>query len=254
MTGIVADVQRASFHDGDGVRTTVFLKGCPLNCIWCHNPECIEKEKETLFYPEKCIACNMCEDGCYSGARVTCGKTYTPTELVSELLMDRVYFENGGGVTFSGGEPLMQANFLSECVALLKREGISSYIETSLCIYGEVLAEFDLIMADLKCFDSEKHKAYTGMKNEKIKENLEKANTLGIPIIVRTPVIFELSQDIDKISEFVRTLSSVRQYELLPYHALGVEKARALGKVQREFLPPTDDFMKELNEKYAFIR
>ena len=172
MTGIVADIQRASFHDGDGIRTTVFLKGCPMRCLWCHNPECISSEVQTLFYPEKCIGCNACESGCYSGARVTCGREYTASELVCELLLDRVYFSHGGGVTFSGGEPLLQSEFLLECVRLLKKEGVSSYIETSLCVYDDVLSEFDLIMADFKCYDSQKHKEYTGIQNENIKESV----------------------------------------------------------------------------------
>ena len=253
MTGIIADIQRASFHDGDGVRTTVFLKGCPLNCLWCHNPECISREREELFYPEKCIGCNMCDKGCYSGARTVCGKEYTPDELVSELLLDRVYFNNGGGVTFSGGEPLLQGEFLSACVRLLKKEGISVFIETSLCIYDDVLSEFDLIMADFKCFDSALHKQYTGVGNEKIKENLKKVNELDIPLIIRTPVIPELSQGIDKISELIKPLQNVRRYELLPYHSLGAEKARALGIEYREFTAPTRQYMKEL-EKYAFVR
>ena len=253
MTGVVADIQRASFHDGEGVRTTVFLKGCPLNCIWCHNPECISKELQELFYPEKCIGCNMCEKGCYSGARTICGREYTPDELVSELLLDKVYFSHGGGVTFSGGEPLLQSDFLCECVKLLKKEGVSVYIETSLCIYDDVLSEFDLVMADFKCFDSALHNEYTGVQNVKIKENLEKLNTLGIPIIIRTPVVPELMQEIDKISQYVSGLQNVRQYELLPYHSLGIEKARALGVKYKEFTVPTAEYMKEL-EKYAFVR
>ena len=253
MTGLVADIQRASFHDGCGIRTTVFMKGCPLNCAWCHNPECISFEREVLFYPEKCIGCKRCDEGCYSGARVECGVEYTPEALVSELLFDRVYFKNGGGVTFSGGEPLLQAEFIFECVRLLKKEGISCFVESSLCVYHEVLREFDTVMADLKCFDDDRHREYTGVGNEKIKDNIKKVNALGVPMVIRTPVIAGLVQDIDKISELARSLENVKQYELLPYHALGVEKARALGREQMEFSAPTTHEMKEL-QKYAFIR
>ena len=254
MKGLVADIKRASFHDGEGIRTTVFLKGCPLSCKWCHNPECISFEPEILTYPEKCIGCNMCEDGCYSGAKVICGKYYTPNELVCELLADKIYFENGGGVTFSGGEPMTQKEFLEECVHLLKKEKISCFIETSLIIYDEeVLKLFDAVLADLKIFDSTIHKEYTGVENADIKENIKKLDALNIPIYARTPLIPEINQEIDKISHFLKELENVKKYELLPYHSLGITKAQALNKEFTEFTVPSKEMLKEF-EKYAFIR
>ena len=254
MKGLVADIKRASFHDGDGIRTTVFLKGCPLSCKWCHNPECLSFEPEILKYPEKCIGCNMCDKGCYSGAMTVCGKYYSPKELVDELLCDEIYFKNGGGVTFSGGEPMSQKEFVAECVRALKEKNISSFIETSLCIFDEdVLSLFDAVLADFKIFDSELHKEYTGVSNEQIKENFIKLDKLGVPIYARTPLIPDINQGIDRIAQFLKSLENVKKYELLPYHSLGITKAEALGKTYAEFEVPSKDLIKEF-EKYAFIR
>ena len=124
MTGVVADIQRASFHDGEGVRTTVFLKGCPLNCIWCHNPECISKELQELFYPEKCIGCNMCENGCYSGARTICGREYTPDELWERISTAvEAAFEDFFAMKQREGKKLGED-------ILSKLEFISSFVDT----------------------------------------------------------------------------------------------------------------------------
>ncbi len=255
MTGLISDIQRASLHDGPGLRTTVFFKGCPLSCKWCHNPECISGLPEELFYPEKCIGCGGCAEGCFSGAKVKCGREYTPEELFSEILSDREYYGSEGGVTFSGGEPLMQADFLLELIALCKNEGIRCAVETSLAIYNEdVFKSLDLVMADLKIWDTATHKLYTGATNSKIKENFTKLSKLGIPIIARTPVIPEIEQGIDKISEFLKGLPSVISYELLPYHPLGEAKIQALGMTPCEkFSVPSKEFMKELS-KYVFVR
>lgn len=252
--GIISDIQRASFHDGDGIRTTVFFKGCPLSCAWCHNPESISFQKETLFYPEKCIGCGKCDKGCYSGARVICGKEMTADELLKEILQDKPYYGDNGGVTFSGGEPMAQKEFLNEIIDKCTGEKISCAIETSLIYFDtETFKKLDFIMADLKIWDDDLHKKYTGVSNKKIKENLEKLNELNIPIIVRTPVIPGIEQGFDKISGFLKTLANVEKYELLPYHPLGLKKAEALGINQKEFEVPKEEYMKEIT-KYAFIR
>ncbi len=255
MTGLIADIQRASVHDGPGLRTTVFFKGCPLRCAWCHNPECISPKVEELFYPEKCIGCGKCSEGCFSGARVKCGKEYTAEELLSEILADKEYYGEDGGVTFSGGEPLMQADFLLEVLKLCKKEGIHCAAETSLIIYDErIFRELDLVMADLKIFDEKTHKLYTGRTNSEILENFKRLPELGVPVIARTPVIPEIDQGIDKISEFLRSLPNVMKYELLPYHPLGEGKRKALSLPPcEEFSVPTKEFMKELS-KYVFVR
>lgn len=252
--GLIADVQRASLHDGYGIRTTVFFKGCPLSCQWCHNPECISFSKEILYYPEKCIGCHMCEQGCFAGARVICGREYSAEELLAEILLDKPYYGKDGGVTFSGGEPLAQRAFLYEIIDKCNENKIGCAVETSLVYYDEaIFKKLDFVMADLKIWDSEVHKKYTGMSNDVIKANMKKLNALGVPMIIRTPVIGEIKQDIDKISAFVRRLENVKQYELLPYHPLGIAKSKALGKEVIKFDVPTKEQMKEL-EKYAFIR
>ncbi len=254
IKGLIADIQRASMHDGPGFRTTVFLKGCPLCCAWCHNPECISFEKQILCYPEKCIGCGKCDEGCFAGAKVVCGKEYSPRELLEEILLDKEYYGKDGGVTFSGGEPLAQPEFLKEMITLCKEHGIHCAIETSLIYDNEaILQSLDLVMADFKIWDSTIHQQYTGVSNEKIKENFMRLNQLHIPVIARTPVIPEVEQGIDKISAFLKELPNVIQYELLPYHPLGVSKQLAMGKIAREFSIPSAEYMKGL-EQYAYIQ
>ncbi len=232
---LIADIQRASMHDGPGLRTTVFFKGCPLNCAWCHNPECISFEKEILYYPEKCIGCNKCDEGCFSGAKVICGKEYTKEELLKEILIDKDYFKNNGGVTFSGGEPLCQKEFLLEMISLLKEFNISTAIETSLIYFDEkILSGVDYIMADLKLFNNDLHKKYTGVSNKVILENFKKLDKLNKPYIIRTPLIKNVT-DVDNINNFVSTLKNVEEHQYLTYHPLGISKAKALGKFQERF-------------------
>ena len=254
VKGIVADIQRASVHDGPGIRTTVFLKGCPLRCAWCHNPECIEFQPQTMCYPEKCIGCGLCEEGCFSGARVVCGKEMTVDEVVKEILLDKDYYGEEGGVTFSGGEPLAQREFLNELIDACKKEGIHVAIETSLIYYdAEIFNKIDLCMADLKIWDNELHKKYTGVENVRIKENFQRLEMFGVPVIGRTPVIPEIEQEIEKISAFLKNINNVRKYELLPYHPLGGSKREALGIKADEFTIPSREYMEEL-EKYVFVR
>lgn len=254
IKGLIADIQRASIHDGDGVRTTVFFKGCPLSCKWCHNPECISFEKEVLYYPEKCIHCGMCDKGCFSGARVVCGKSMTADEVLSEIMLDVPYYGKNGGVTFSGGEPFAQGKFLNACIDKCRENKINCAVETSLIYFDEnVFGKLDFVMADLKIWNSDLHKKYTGTGNERIIQNFENLNKLNIPIIARTPVIPEINQEIDKISSFLKSLSNVRKYELLPYHPLGNSKRKALGQKADGFSVPSKEYMKEL-EKYAYIR
>ena len=254
LKACIADIERAATHDGPGLRTTVFFKGCPLHCEWCHNPECISFEPELMLYPEKCIGCGLCEKGCFSGARVICGKEMTVQEVLKEVLLDKDYYGKKGGVTFSGGEPLAQKEFLNQAIDMCRENGIGCAIETSLIYYdAEILQKMDVIMADFKIWDSSLHKKYTGVDNDKIKEHFKMANQLGVPIIARTPVIPEINQEIEQISNFLKTLKNVKQYELLPYHPLGCSKREALGKKMDGFSIPSANYMKEL-EKYVFIR
>lgn len=254
MKGLISDIQRFSLHDGPGIRTTVFFKGCPLHCAWCHNPECIDFSPSQLFYPEKCIGCNRCSEGCFAGARVPCGQEMTVQEVLAAVEQDRAYYGARGGVTFSGGEPMAQKAFLAEVAAACRAKGLHTAVETSMVYFDpEVLGQMDLIMADLKIWDAQLHKQYTGVGNEEIIENLQQANALGVPMILRTPVIPEIRQEIPKISAFAKRLKNVVQYELLPYHPLGEEKRRALGLPSAPFTLPDKNLMKEL-EQYAFLR
>lgn len=253
-SGIVADIQRASVHDGPGIRTTVFLKGCPLHCAWCHNPECIDFEPQLMYYPEKCIGCGLCSKGCFSGAKVICGRQMTVDEVVMEVLLDKVYYGDEGGVTFSGGEPFAQPAFLSELIDGCKAQGIHCAVETSLIYYREdILKKLDLCIADLKIWDNKLHKKHTGVGNCKIKEHFRWLNNLGIPIIARTPVMPEIEQGIEEISAFLFELENVKKYELLPYHPLGGSKRAALGMKPDQFTIPTAELMKEM-ERHVFIR
>ena len=178
----------------------------------------------------------------------------TTDELLSEIMLDKVYYGSEGGVTFSGGEALLQKEFLLEIIGKCKAEGIKTAVETSLFIYDEqVFSSLDLVMADLKIWDSELHKRYTGVSVEPIIENFKRLDKLGIPIIARTPVIPEIDQGIPEISEFLSGLENVIQYELLPYHPLGESKRQALGLAPSEFSVPTKEYMKELSQ-YVFIR
>lgn len=252
-TALIADIQRASVDDGAGIRTTVFLKGCPLSCKWCHNPECISFESQIMFYPEKCIRCGRCDEGCYAGARVVCGREMTAEEVLNEVMRDVPYYGENGGVTFSGGEPMAQKEFLSEVIDLCRQCGISCAAETSLIYYDEnVFSRLDFVMADLKIWDSKVHKEYTGVGNEKIIENFKRLNEVGIPITARTPVIPGVEQGIDKISTFLKTLENVKTYEFLPYHPLGISKQKALGISVTEFEIPDSGYISDLKDKYEF--
>ena len=252
---MVADIQRTSYHDGPGFRTTVFFKGCPLRCEWCHNPECIAFEAQALYYPEKCIHCGKCESGCFSGARTVCGREMSADELLCEILSDKDYYGKDGGVTFSGGEPLAQKAFLSEITDRCLENGVKCAVETSLIyFYKDLLSKLSLVMADLKIWDSNTHKVYTGIPNDTILHNFALLDEIGVPVYMRTPVIPDIDQQIDKISGFAKGLRNVVKYELLPYHPLGLSKAAALGAVQKEFTLPSKELMEELKNKYAFIR
>ena len=256
LTALITEIERFSVHDGPGIRTTVFLKGCPLHCVWCHNPECISFEPQMLHYPEKCIGCGKCDEGCYAGARVLCGREMTVEDIMSEILADKPYYGEQGGVTISGGEPLAHREFTMALIEACHREGIHVGVESSLYRFDEeILSSLDLIMADLKIFDDDKHKKYVGIGNEDIKQNPRRADTLGIPMIIRTPIVPGINDTVENISataEFLRTLKNVTAYELLPYHPLGISKATALGIEMQEFTVPTSTQMEEL-KKYAHL-
>ena len=253
-SAVIADIKRGSFEDGSGIRTVIFFKGCPLNCRWCHNPECISPKPQTLFYPEKCIGCQRCSQGCYAGARTVCGSRMTAEQIMDIINQDKNYYGETGGVTFSGGEPVAQAAFLKELIELCRGQGINTAIETSLFIYDEeIFKKLNFIMADLKIWNDSLHQQYTGVSNQIILENFKKLDRIKVPIIARTPVIPEIEQDIPRISEFLSERKNVVKYELLPYHPLGEVKRRALNMEPNHFSVPGKELMDSL-QKYTFRR
>ena len=216
MNGIVFDIQRFSTHDGYGIRTTVFMKGCNNACLWCHNPEGLSLKTQLRTYPMKCISCGRCTkvckldcdplkciscgkcaDVCPTGARELCGVEMTPEKLFEEIKADLDFYKNsGGGVTFSGGEPLLQSDFISETAKRCKEIGISVGIQTAANVkwpeFEKVLPYTDFFMCDFKLFDDDLHKKYTGVSNKLIIENIKKLGNENIKLIVRTPVILSL--------------------------------------------------------------
>lgn len=252
-TGRIASIQRSSYHDGPGLRTTVFFKGCQLRCPWCHNPETISTEIETLFYPEKCIHCGGCAEGCFSGARETVGRDMTVEDILREIREDTPFYGVDGGATFSGGEPLLQKAFLLELIEACHAENVGAAFESNLCFpqaHAEpVLNEIDLLMGDIKIWDEERHKAVTGMSNAFTKVNFRRAAELGKPVIIRTPVIPSVNDDpagIRATAEFAASLKTILYYELLSYHPLGMGKARALGIEQPRYEKPSKMLMNGL--------
>lgn len=253
IKGIIADIQRCSIHDGPGLRTTVFFKGCQLKCVWCHNPETIAFEPQEMFYPEKCIGCKQCDKGCFSGARIIAGTEMTVDDVMKQAEQDKPYYGAEGGVTISGGEPLCQKEFLLALIEACRAKGIKVGMESNLCfppnVVRPVLEKIDLLMADLKLWDTDEHKRWTGAPNGYVKENLWQASELKLPIILRTPVIPGINdspETIGRIAEFASTLPTIMYYELLAYHPLGVDKARAIGKQMKRFETPSTESMKAL--------
>lgn len=229
--GIITDIQRFSVHDGFGIRTSVFLKGCNMRCAWCHNPETIAFEPEVLVDPDKCIGCELCELGCYSGARRAVGREMTAEQVLREVRMDLPYYGEDGGMTLTGGEPCCQGEFSHAMLRLARAAHIHTAMETNLnapeSLLSRLLPLCDLLMCDLKLWDEKSHLRWTGVGNARIKHNLTFVDGFGVPIMLRTPVVVGVNdseEEIGAIAGFAARLKNLLAYELLPYHALGASK------------------------------
>ena len=262
MNGLVFNIQRFSIHDGPGIRTTVFLKGCNLKCAWCHNPESQSPKKEILFYGDKCAHCGRCENipvededfFCYNGARELCGKEMSAEAVLSEVLKDSAFYENsGGGVTFSGGECMLQPDFLAQALKLCKEKGIHTAVDTAGHVswehFQKILPDTDLFLYDIKSMDTEIHKKYIGVGNEQILENLAKLLRAKATVWVRMPVVPSVNdtpEEMEKIKAFFEENGYPAKFELLPYHRLGEHKYRALGKPVETFAVPDKEKLETL--------
>ena len=292
VKGCISDIIPFSLHDGPGIRTTVFLKGCPLRCPWCHNPETQRKAPVNMYYQEKCVHCGRCElacpkklrasdgswiqdnsacDGCGAcvaacpvGANKINGSYMTPEEVLKVTIKDHVFYKkSGGGVTISGGEALMQEEFLCETARLHKEAGIDLVLET--CGFGrwsaleKLLPHVSLFLFDWKITDSEEHKRLTGVDNTLIRENLEKLNAAGANIILRCPIIpgcNDTEEHFCGIGELTQRLECIREVEILPYHSLGNSKRKKMGLQQDGFEPPElekSQQWKEILQQYCWV-
>ena len=244
----IFDIQRLSIHDGPGIRTTLFLKGCPLQCAWCHNPESIHPEPQELFRRELCIRCGICHSKssiiseCPTGARWTAGYEIDTFKVLNELIRDREYYGSIGGVTISGGEPLMQWSAVSELTDLLHNLGIRVAVDTS-CYSGIDIIEklsqsADLVIADFKLYTKEKHVSTTGVNNKRIlnairylNENIPNKVWISVPLI---PGVHD-ERELCKMAEFLVTLKNRVNVRLIPYDGFGKTKYNALGLKAMEF-------------------
>ena len=254
---MIFDLQRYSVHDGPGIRTVVFFKGCPLRCKWCQNPESLQRRPELGFSPEPCIGCHHCEEACPEGAilrgarrieRARCtacgdcvdpchaealrmiGEEWGRDELMEGVLRDRPFYEDsGGGVTLSGGESLLQIDFVEEFCSACRDVGLSVAVETSGAVpfdsFRRILPFVDLILYDVKAIDPSLHKAWTGSANEGILSNLEKLRQSEVPVVPRVPIVpnhTALPANLDQIAAHLE--GSFQQVHLLPYHRWGESK------------------------------
>jgi pyruvate formate lyase activating enzyme len=266
MKGIVTDIQRFSVHDGPGIRTLVFLKGCPLSCPWCCNPETQREEPELLFYEFKCISCGKCvaicpesaigrpgepridrelctmcgacAQVCPSGALKISGDLMSVDEVYEVIAKDRIFYDkSGGGVTFSGGEPLVQHEFLLAMLEKLRGERIHTAVETTGYAGWDVLdgvrEKVDLFLYDLKIMDAANHLGVVGVGNSPILDNLKRLVSSGSDVVVRVPVIPGYTHEHDnlpKIFAFAASLGGVKTINLLPYHGYGKSKYTSVGR------------------------
>jgi len=292
IEGWVLNIERYTLHDGPGIRTTVFLKGCPLRCLWCSNPESQLGRPELVYFEDKCIACGRCVDvcprnaivqdkpdapvtvlfdrcdgcgqcieACYVEALTLAGEKMTAEEVVAIVERDLPFYKHSqGGVTLSGGEALAQPEFSAEVLRLCQTKGIHTAIQTSgqasLKSLQQVLPHLDLVIFDIKHLDNQTHQKLTGVPNDQILDNLSYINLSGTPVVIQVPLIPGLNdseENLDNLAKLVKSLPSVMGLSLLSYHTLGLTKYRCTG---REYalndLPKASSDY--LEEKQAYFR
>lgn len=287
MTGSVFNIQKFSIHDGPGIRTTVFLKGCPLRCKWCHNPEGLSAATEIEYEPSKCIGCGACvatcPRGCHSlseteghgyvrddcvkcgeclekcvaGALKLVGTEYTVEEVLKKVMADKIFYDtSGGGMTLSGGEPFFQHEFAIALLKAAKEAGLHTAVETSGFCKTDILLEaapyVDLFLFDYKATRDDLHRELTGVPQEPILRNLKALSDAGTKIMLRCPIIPTANDTEDHfsaIADFADALDGILRVELEPYHALGTGKAPKIGKTQEFFTTaPTKERMEEIRQ------
>ena len=269
---LITNIQRMSFHDGPGMRTTVFLKGCNLRCAWCHNPETQDARAELLFRAQRCVRCGLCVQSCPAGARTmgadgpvrnaarctlcgccaescltgalaVAGRRVSCRELTELVLRDeKIFRTTAGGVTCSGGEPLLQADAVAGFLREMRLRGVHTCVDTAGNVpwetFERVLPVTDLFLYDVKAFSSQTHRQWTGVGNELILDNLRRLSTRA-DIWIRIPFVPGVNtEQIGQIGAFLTQLPRVRRVEVLPYHTLGAEKCVELGRAQRQFPVP----------------
>lgn len=275
IIGKIFDIQYFSVGDGPGIRTTVFFKGCNMHCAWCHNPESQSPHTEMMFYKNKCVGCGKCKEKCPNNfetcsfcgnctifcpikARAVCGKDYTVSEVWEKIKKDKSFYDNsGGGVTFSGGECMLQIDFLKEILKICKENGIHTTVDTAGYApyeqFEQIIPYTDLFLYDIKCFDCGTHKKYTGVDNRLIMENLTKLLKSPKNVWVRIPIIPEINdskEEMIKIRDYLYSCGKPQKIEFLPYHAFGEHKYPAIGREIPKFSVPTNEKIAELKSYF----
>ena len=277
MKGLIFDIVRSSFVDGEGVRTTLFFKGCNLRCRWCHNPEGLAREKQILFYKDRCVSCGKCAvvcqktekectlcgkcaEACPNEARELVGKELEASELLEIIERDRdLYDATGGGVTFSGGECMLQIDFLEELLKACKSRGINTAVDTAGNVpfeyFERILPYTDTFLYDIKCVGEDLHRKFTGASNRLILENLEGILRRGAKVTVRVPVICGFNDDESEICEIFQFLKgkNIEKVEVLRYHNMGAHKCEGAGVPFYEFSCPDNEKIKEIEKLFKEI-
>ena len=269
MNGTLFSIEHGSFVDGPGIRTSVFFKGCNLKCVWCHNPESQSPVRQKLYFADKCVHCGKCRAVCPSPDHcVLCGRCaevcprnaleisgyeISAKEVLDEIISDKVFYSHDGGATFSGGECMLQTDFLLELLKGCKAEDIGTAVDTAGCVswdkFEKILPYADIFLYDLKVMDPEKHQKYVGADNALILENYRKLIAAGKRVIVRMPIlpgVNDAKEDVLSLRAFFDEAGWPERTELLPYHRLGENKYRALGIEPVIFEVPSAEKMEEL--------